>query len=245
MDERFGRYAEDPVKFARSVLGAEQIPPYQADVLGDIAAHDRVAWVAGHATGKSHAAAMLLAWYLVTRPHCRCVVTSATFDRQVGRVIFAKLRTMVAKARVPLPIRVQATRAIQTARLATNSAEASLGTPVPWVFHDQGQPFRADSRSGFYAVWNAACVKTGVLGQDGRPKRLHDCRRSAVRRYDRTGVSREVAKRLVGHKTDSMYQRYNIVAEDELATGLAQSYQGVKPPLSHPTPPAAHTSDVS
>jgi len=53
-----------------------------------------------------------------------------------------------------------------------------------------------------------------------------------VRRYERNGVSREVAKRLVGHETDSMYQRYNIVAEDELEDAFAQS-RALKPHLSH------------
>jgi hypothetical protein len=36
----------------------ETIPDYQAAALTDIAEHDRVARVAGHATGKSHAAAI-------------------------------------------------------------------------------------------------------------------------------------------------------------------------------------------
>lgn len=46
---------------------------------------------------------------------------------------------------------------------------------------------------------------------------LHDFRRSAVRNLDRSGVSRDVAKKITGHKTDSMYSRYNITAEADLA----------------------------
>ena len=84
-------------------------------------------------------------------------------------------------------------------------------------------------------MWKEACLRAGVRGRDGSHKILHDCRRSTVRRYERTGVSREVAQRLVGHKTDSMYKRYNIVAEDELADAVAQSVAG-KPPLSPPNP---------
>ena len=68
----------------------------------------------------------------------------------------------------------------------------------------------------------------------GTHKILHDCRRSTVRRYERSAVSRELAQKLVGHKTDSMYKRYNIVAEDELADAVAQSVTG-KPPVSHRT----------
>lgn len=111
VEERFAPYRDDPVRFAREVLRAERIPDFQEAVMRDVAEHDRVAWVAGHAVGKSHAAAILLAWYLITRPGCRCIVTSATYERQVGRVIFAKLRTLLAGAREELPIEVGVTRA--------------------------------------------------------------------------------------------------------------------------------------
>lgn len=111
IEEAFASYRNDPVRFARDVLRVERIPRFQAGVLRDVAKHERTAWVAGHAVGKSHAAAMLIAWYLLTRPGCRGIVTSATYERQVGRVIFAKLRTLLARAREPLPIEVTATRA--------------------------------------------------------------------------------------------------------------------------------------
>lgn len=111
MGQRFAKYARDPVLFARRVLGVKKLPAYQAAVLKDVAAHERTAWVGGHATGKSLGAAVLLAWYLCTRPGARCLVTSATFERQVGRVIFAKLAALVAGAREPLPLEVSVTRA--------------------------------------------------------------------------------------------------------------------------------------
>jgi len=109
--ERFGRHRDDPVGFARQVLGVDRIPDYQQAVMLDLVNNERVAWVAGHATGKSYAAALLLAWYMCTRPGSRCIVTSATFERQVGRVVFAKLRTLAAAAPEPLPLEVFATRA--------------------------------------------------------------------------------------------------------------------------------------
>jgi integrase len=51
---------------------------------------------------------------------------------------------------------------------------------------------------------------------------LHDFRRSAARNLIRSGVSRDVAKRITGHKTDSMFSRYNIVAENDLADAAAK-----------------------
>ncbi len=66
-----------------------------------------------------------------------------------------------------------------------------------------------------------------MIGDDGKPKILHDHRRSTVRRLERAGVSREVAKCVVGHQTDSMYSRFNIVRDEDVqeAIGKAAEYE--------------------
>jgi integrase len=46
--------------------------------------------------------------------------------------------------------------------------------------------------------------------------RLHDFRRSAASGLLRAGINRDVAKKITGHKTDSMFSWYNIVTEDDL-----------------------------
>ncbi len=48
----------------------------------------------------------------------------------------------------------------------------------------------------------------------------HDFRRTAVRNLERAGVSRSVAMQLTGHKTESVYRRYAIVAEQDLRDGV-------------------------
>jgi integrase len=62
----------------------------------------------------------------------------------------------------------------------------------------------------FRGSWDKMTKAAGV------PILLHDFRRSAVRNLDRSGVSRDIAKRITGHKSDSMYSRYNITAEADL-----------------------------
>jgi len=69
-----------------------------------------------------------------------------------------------------------------------------------------------------HVVWKAACEKAGLEG-----RLFHDLRRSAARNMDRAGVSRHVAMQITGHKTESMYRRYNIVTESDIRAALAKT----------------------
>ncbi len=104
---------------------------------------------------------------------------------------------------------------LERQRAYTNTTEADLHHDVPWVFHRHGKPIK-----DHYAGWRAACKRAGLEGRT-----FHDLRRSAIRTMIRAGVSKNVAMKLSGHKTGSVFDRYDIDDLDDLreaATKLSQ-----------------------
>jgi len=102
----------------------------------------------------------------------------------------------------------------------------------PYVFHRKGKPI-----AGFRKAWVSVCIQAGLCEvlKDGQGKAVvvkdkkgnekvlkvptrifHDFRRTAIRDMVRSGVSERVAMSISGHKTRNVFDRYNIVSDQDL-----------------------------
>ena len=126
-------------------------------------------------------------------------------DLKVGRVY---LEAGTAKGDEPrvFPFTEVLRDILEEQRVYTLMIRKEKGLIIPWVFHRKGKRIKSFRRS-----WATACKKAGVPGRIP-----HDFRRTAVRNLVRAGVPERVAMKMTGHKTRSVFDRYNIVNDADL-----------------------------
>lgn len=93
-----------------------------------------------------------------------------------------------------------------------------------FIFHRRGQQV-----GRFNKAWASATTAANVPD-----KLFHDLRRTGVRNMVQAGVSPQIAKKISGHKTDSMFQRYSIIVTDDVRVALQQTEAYRKAQVAQP-----------
>jgi len=106
-------------------------------------------------------------------------------------------------------------------------AWANRESECPNVFHDGKMPI-----GDFRKAWDKARKAAGLDGT-----LVHDMRRSCARNLVRAGVSERVAMGVTGHKTRSMFDRYNIVAGADLESAIERVSEYVTARAAEPAKP--------
>ena len=101
----------------------------------------------------------------------------------------------------------QARKVVMTDEVYGQMEKCVAGSPLDCVFTwADGKPVK-----DFRVAWSKLTEAVKLPGL------LHDFRRSAVRNMVRRGISETVAMKISGHVTREIFQRYNIVSQDDIA----------------------------
>jgi len=112
------------------------------------------------------------------------------------------------------------------------------GTIRTYVFPNENG---SDGIKDFRKTWNTTCRTVGIgygykvskkYVKDWEDKlsagpTIHDFRRSAVRNMVRSGISESIAMKVSGHKTRSVFDRYDIVNDADLKLAAQKQAQSI------------------
>jgi integrase len=133
-------------------------------------------------------------------------------DLKAGEIRLDAGATKNGEGRV-FPLTTELRRVLEEQHAVAEILTRENGTIPRYVFcyttgQKTGKPI---TESGFNKAWRKARMRAGCPGRIP-----HDCRRTAVRNLVRAGVPERVAMQLTGHKTRSVFERYNIVSSGDL-----------------------------
>ena len=107
-----------------------------------------------------------------------------------------------------------------------------LGRVTPFLFpHLISGRLQGQRIKDFRKSWVSACKAVGLVGM-----LRHDLRRTAARNLIRNGVPEVVSMRITGHRTRSVFDRYNIVSPADLQEAARKMAHGHNSGHSAPSP---------
>lgn len=126
-------------------------------------------------------------------------------------------------------------------KLRRQHPQAGENDPV-FLSYPDGKPEEGKPIGSFIKAWRNACVKAAIktklngqeivshFEEDGtyRGFIFHDLRRSAVRNLVLAGVDRTTAMQITGHRTQEVFQRYDIKVEQDLQDAAAKVAESLK-----------------
>jgi hypothetical protein len=145
---KFEAYRDNPVGFAREVLGTE-LWSRQEEILNAMLAEWRVAVRSGHKIGKSRVAVCAALWFAAVHPRARVIMTAPT-HRQIRSILWRELKFLYHTSAIPLggqlaelpEIGLQWPDGREIVGFYTNEPEKMAGISGPYVL------FIVDEASG-------------------------------------------------------------------------------------------------
>jgi integrase len=175
--------------------------------------------------------------YQTAKPHLRPVLLTAyqlgqrfseivglTWDRVDVKRGFITLRSLDTKTKTARQVPITPDVKVTLQRLAKVRSLMTVATEAAsrHVFTYEGRPFQRVTRSFKTALKNAGITDF----------RFHDLRHCASTNLRRAGVDTATAMKIVGHKSEKMWKRYNAIDERD----LTQAAQKVHKYLQENTP---------
>lgn len=149
-----------------------------------------------------------------------------------GKIILEPGETKNGKGRF-FPLIPELLEVIREQLAATAVVERKSGHLISSLFHHDGVPlvYRTKRGAAKTSTYFRETFKAGLQASGLSGRICHDFRRSAARDFRHRGVDTQVAMKLLGHLTESIYHRYDIITDEEVfaeaqkLTGSAKSVQ--------------------